>query len=44
VLFETGYISNTEDTARLVSREGREAFAGATARAIRVYFARQTQG
>jgi N-acetylmuramoyl-L-alanine amidase len=42
VLFETGYISNLEEAARLVSDEGRRAFASATARAIRVYFARQS--
>lgn len=42
VLFETGYISNSDDTARLQSPEGRAAFAAATASAIRVYFARQS--
>ncbi|MEY4722366.1 MAG: hypothetical protein RIQ46_2091 [Pseudomonadota bacterium] len=42
VLFESGYISNREDTARLLSTEGRQAFAEATARAVRVYFARQS--
>jgi N-acetylmuramoyl-L-alanine amidase len=42
VLFETGYISNAEDTARLLSAEGRQAFAQSTASAIRVFFARQT--
>ncbi|MDE2403674.1 MAG: N-acetylmuramoyl-L-alanine amidase [Sphingomonadales bacterium] len=42
VLFEAGYISNAEDAARLASREGREAFADATARAIRVWLARQS--
>ena len=42
VLFETGYISNSGDTRRLLSREGREAFAQASAQAIRVYFARQS--
>ena len=42
VLFETGYISNLEEAARLVSEEGRRAFASATAKAIRVYFARQS--
>ncbi len=41
VLFETGYISNPNDVAMLASDEGREAFARATAQAIRVYFARQ---
>ncbi len=43
VLFETGYISNAADVARLVSSEGRENLAGATARAVRVYFARQSK-
>jgi N-acetylmuramoyl-L-alanine amidase len=42
VLFETGYISNDADAARLLSPEGKRAFAQATAQAIRVYFARQT--
>jgi len=42
VLFESGYISNSKDTARLLSREGQKAFADATAQAIRVYFARQS--
>ncbi|WP_343612617.1 N-acetylmuramoyl-L-alanine amidase [Novosphingobium sp.] len=41
VLFEAGYISNGKDSARLASPEGREAFAAATAQAIRVYFARE---
>jgi N-acetylmuramoyl-L-alanine amidase len=43
VLFETGYISNSDDAARLVSPEGRKAFAQSTARAIRIYFARQSR-
>ncbi len=43
VLFETGYISNEDDVARLISPEGRKTFAEATARAIRVHFARQSQ-
>lgn len=42
VLFETGYISNPAEAARLASPEGRSAFAQTTARAIRAYFARQT--
>lgn len=41
VLFETGYISNETDTQRLLSPEGRRAFAKASAQAIRAYFARQ---
>jgi N-acetylmuramoyl-L-alanine amidase len=42
VLFEAGYISNAQDGARLSSPEGRDAFAQATAQAIRVYFARES--
>jgi N-acetylmuramoyl-L-alanine amidase len=42
VLVESGYINNPAELGRLASPEGREAFAGAMARAIRVYFARQT--
>lgn len=42
-LFETGYISNPEDEARLTSPAARADFAKATARAIRIYFARQSQ-
>ncbi len=41
VLFEAGYISSAADAARLLSDQGRKAFATATANAIRVYFARQ---
>ncbi len=41
VLFETGYISNSDDAARLGSDEGRQAFAEVTARAIEVFFARR---
>lgn len=41
VLFESGYISNPADVARLTSDEGKAAFTGTTARAIRAYFARQ---
>lgn len=41
ILFESGYISNPAEAARLASPEGRKAFAEATARAVRVYFARQ---
>lgn len=40
VLFETGYINNTDDVARLTSPAGRAGFAAALAQAIRVYFAR----
>lgn len=40
VLFETGYINNGSDVARLMSPEGRVTFAQTLARAIRVFFAR----
>jgi N-acetylmuramoyl-L-alanine amidase len=42
VLFETGYINNPDDLGRLASPAGRATFADATAQAIRIYFARQT--
>ena len=42
VLFESGYISSASDAARLLSPEGRQAFAEATAEAVRIYFARQS--
>lgn len=42
VLFESGYISNPAEAARLSSNEGRKAFAEVTARAIRAFFARQS--
>ena len=40
ILFETGYISNAADAARLNSVAGQQAFARVTASAIRAYFAR----
>ncbi len=42
VLFEVGYINNAEDAGRLASAAGRQAFAESTARAIEVFFARQS--
>lgn len=42
VLFESGYISNANDAARLASDTGRQTFADVTARAMRVYFARRS--
>lgn len=42
VLYESGYITNPADAARLTSPEGKRAFAEVMARAIRIYFARQT--
>lgn len=44
VLFESGFISNEADAARLASPEGRKRFAKVMARAIRTYFARQSTG
>ena len=40
VLFESGYISNADDTARLLDAKSRQGFANAFARAIETYFAR----
>lgn len=42
VLFESGYINNPADQARLASATGRAAFARGVAAAIRVFFARQS--
>lgn len=42
VLFEVGYINNADDAGRLASPAGRQAFAEGTARAIEVFFARQS--
>lgn len=39
VLFESGYITNPRDAARLSSAAGRAQFAGVMARAIRLFFA-----
>ena len=41
VLFESGFVTNRSDRARLTSKEGRETYAAVLARAIRVYFARR---
>lgn len=41
VLFESGYISNSQEAARLASATGRADFARVMARAIRLYFARE---
>jgi N-acetylmuramoyl-L-alanine amidase len=41
VLFESGFVTNRDDRARLTTEEGREAYAEVLARAIRVYFARR---
>ncbi|MEM9312644.1 MAG: N-acetylmuramoyl-L-alanine amidase [Pseudomonadota bacterium] len=42
VLFESGFVTNREDRAKLTTQEGRNAYADVLARAIRVYFARRT--
>jgi len=42
VLFESGFVTNRSDRARLTTPEGQAAYAAALARAIRVYFARRT--
>lgn len=42
VLYESGYITNPAEAAKLASPEGRALFAEAMARAIRIYFARQS--
>ena len=41
VLFETGYLSNAQDSAFLASREGQAKIARGVARAIEVHFARR---
>lgn len=41
-LFESGFVTNRADRARLTTGEGRAQYAGVLARAIRVYFARNT--
>lgn len=41
VLYESGFISNPADTARLTSPEGQQRFAAVMTRAIRIFFARE---
>jgi len=43
VLFESGFVTNGNDRARLTTPEGRAQYAGVLARAIRVYFARRAE-
>lgn len=43
VLYESGYITDPSDAARLTSEAGRTQFAEVMARAIRIYFARQRE-
>ena len=42
VLFESGFVTNEADRARLMTDEGRREYARVLAQAIRVYFARQS--
>lgn len=42
VLFESGFVTNLTDRARLTTPEGRAQYADVLARAIRVYFARRS--
>lgn len=42
VLFESGFVTNRLDRARLTTPQGQARYAAALARAIRVYFARRT--
>ncbi len=42
VLYESGFITNRAEAERLASPQGRENFAAALARAIRIYFARNS--
>jgi N-acetylmuramoyl-L-alanine amidase len=41
VLFESGFVTNRTDRARLTTAQGRAQYAQVLARAIRVYFARR---
>ena len=42
VLFESGFITNADEAQRLASAEGRASFAQSLARAIEIYFARNS--
>ena len=42
VLFEAGFITNPDDAERLASPKGANALPMSMARAIRIYFARQS--
>ncbi|WP_017665608.1 N-acetylmuramoyl-L-alanine amidase family protein [Porphyrobacter sp. AAP82] len=44
VLFESGFVTNGNDRARLTTPEGRARYAGVLARAVRVFFARRADG
>lgn len=42
VLFESGFVTNRTDRARLTTPEGRAEYAAVLARAVRIYFARRS--
>lgn len=42
VLFESGFVTNRADRARLTTAEGRSQYAAVLARAVKVYFARRS--
>lgn len=42
VLYEAGFITNQREAQRMASAQGQREFAGVLARAIRIYFARQS--
>ncbi|MGX7952647.1 N-acetylmuramoyl-L-alanine amidase family protein [Tsuneonella sp. HG249] len=44
VLYEAGFITDSEEAARLVSPGGQRNFATVLARSVRIYFARQSSG
>lgn len=43
VLFESGFVTNSTDRSKLMTKEGRREYAEVLARAIRVYFARRAE-
>jgi N-acetylmuramoyl-L-alanine amidase len=44
VLFESGFVTNLTDRLRLTTPEGRRQYAAVLGRAIRIYFARRSEG
>lgn len=42
ILFESGFVTNEVDRARLTTPQGRAEYAGVLARAVRIYFARRS--
>ena len=43
VLFESGFVTNLTDRARLTTKEGRSQYAAVLAKAIRIHFARRSE-